>query len=91
MGMVPMWHYKQHNKHKTLEQMPCEQLSTSLIFNIMVTFYNERLSMVKDFIRLSKQTFELLHKVFRMRPLVVGLVHDKKKQGKKWLDMYNIK
>jgi hypothetical protein len=57
----------------------------------MVTFYNERLSMVEDFIRLSKQTFELVHKVFRMRPLVIGLVHDKKKQGKKWLDMYNIK
>jgi hypothetical protein len=86
-----MWHYKQHNKHKTLEQLPCEQLTTSWVFSIMVTFYSERLIMVKDFIWLSKQTFELVHKIFRMRPLVVGLMHDKRKQGREWLDMHNIK
>lgn len=88
--MVPMWHYKQHNKQKTLEQMPCEQLTMSWVFSIMVTFCSERLIMVEDFIWLSKQTFKLLHKVFRMRPSIVDLMH-KRKRGREWFDMHNIK
>jgi hypothetical protein len=30
-----------------------------------------------------------MHKVFKMRPLVVGLIHEKRKQGKEWQDMHN--
>jgi hypothetical protein len=33
---------------------------------------------------LFKQKFESMHKVFKMRPLIVGLIHKKRKQGKEW-------